>query len=107
MRLAILVSLLLGGWVLFKMWARGRHKTVDLTGDQVATTIQNFLDGSGGKWDWDDFISFPITDPKLEAIRERCNGLSAEFPTTDGHYCGPAGFEVLKSLMVELRGKSA
>lgn len=75
-----------------------------MTREAVATTIENFLNGVGGPWDWDDFISFPITDPRLDEIRERCNALSAEFPSTEpGHYCGPDGFEVMRGFVRGLR----
>ena len=40
-----------------------------LTPEQVADYIENFLDGKGGPWDWDDFISFAINDPYLDQIR--------------------------------------
>jgi hypothetical protein len=36
---------------------------------EVAQFISNFLNGTGGEWDWDDFTSVPITNPALEAIR--------------------------------------
>jgi hypothetical protein len=36
---------------------------------EVAQFISNFLSGTGGEWDWDDFTSVPITNPSLEAIR--------------------------------------
>jgi hypothetical protein len=36
---------------------------------EVAQFISNFLSGTGGEWDWDDFTSVPITNPALEAIR--------------------------------------
>jgi hypothetical protein len=77
---------------------------VDMTREEVATTIENFLNGVGGRWNWDDFVSVPITDSRLDAIRERCNGLSAEFPVTEGgHYCGPDGFEVMREFVRVLR----
>jgi hypothetical protein len=75
-----------------------------MTQEEVATTIENFLNGVGGRWDWDDFICFQITDPQLDEIRERCNALSTEFPATErGHYCGPDGFEVMRGFIRELR----
>ena len=81
-----------------------RKRTVDLTREEVATTIENFLEGLGGKYDWDDFISFGITDPRLDDIRERCNRLSEEFPAIGrGHYCGPDGIEVMREFIRELR----
>ena len=89
------------------MLRRGR-RTVDMTREEVATTIENFLDGLGERWDWDDFISFPITDPRLDEIRERCNRLSEEFPAAErGHYCGPGGVEVMRAFVRELRELSA
>lgn len=54
-------------------------RTVDRTSEEVATIIEKFLDGQSGPWDWDDFISFPITDRLLDEIRERCNRLSTTF----------------------------
>ena len=96
MRRSVLIGLLHVAGVILTMY-RNRNKKVDLRREQVAVTIQNFLDGSGGQWDWDDFLSFQIEDPKLEEIRERCNGLSEEFPATEaGHYCGPGGVEVMR-----------
>lgn len=38
---------------------------------EVATYLRDFIDGTGGDWDWDDFTSIPIADPALEAIRRR------------------------------------
>lgn len=37
----------------------------------VAKTIRDFLDGSGGEWDWDDFISCPLRNAALERIRSK------------------------------------
>ena len=47
----------------------GLKNSADLTPDDVEGYLQNFIDGSGGSWDWDDFTSIPITDPSLETIR--------------------------------------
>jgi len=37
----------------------------------VAKAIAEFLDGTGGEWDWDDFTSFRLCDPALNDIRRR------------------------------------
>ena len=55
-------------------------KTVDRTADEVVGFLRDFLDDSGGQWDWDEFDSVPITDPKLEHLR-----LQATTPGTDLH----------------------
>ena len=72
--------------------------------EEAATTIENFLSGAGGRWDWDDFISLPITDSRLDEIRKRCSALWEEFPAREsGHYCGPGGLEVMRGFIRELR----
>ncbi|MBA3525946.1 MAG: hypothetical protein H0T82_03375 [Sphingomonas sp.] len=42
----------------------------DLTKEDVKGYLQDFLNGRGGYWDWDDFTCIPIADPSLEWIRE-------------------------------------
>jgi hypothetical protein len=75
------------------------------TREEVATVIQEFLEGSGGEWAWDDFLSFPIDDTELDRIRIRCAHLSGEFAATEG-YCGPEGFDVLRAYVRQLRAYS-
>ena len=47
----------------------------------MAVIIEQFLDGTGGRWDWDDFVSLRIEDPELDAIRLRCARLQDEILT--------------------------
>jgi hypothetical protein len=71
---------------------------------EVAETLQNFLDGTGGKWDWGDFISAThFEDSYLEKIRVRCALLDQEFPPTiRGRYCNEQGLEVIRAYIREL-----
>ena len=102
----IVIGLLLLG-VLLLVLAR-RDRGINLTREEVASEIETFLDGSGGTWDWDDFLSIKISDPELEAIRQRCADLPYEFPPREaGHYCSPEGAKVLRSIVRELRRDSA
>ena len=48
---------------------------------EVAKYLRDFLNGTGGDWDWDDFISIEIADPRLEAIRQQAAAL--ELPMAD------------------------
>ena len=59
--------------VLLLLCARlvGLKSTADLTPKDVEGYLQDFLDGRGGDWDWDDFTSVRITEPTLDAIREQ------------------------------------
>lgn len=38
---------------------------------EVAQYLRDFLNGTGGEWDIDDFVSMKIADPRLESIRRR------------------------------------
>lgn len=59
-------------------------KTVDRTPEDVAGFMSDLLDGSGGVWDWDEFESVPITDPKLDAIRLRAIPFGPPNPNVEG-----------------------
>jgi hypothetical protein len=72
---------------------------------EVADIIEQFVECRGGTWDWDDFCSFPIEDPELDAIRVQCCSLPKRFPATDkGHYCNPNGIQVMRGFTLTLRG---
>lgn len=51
-------------------------KAVDRTPEEVVGFLQDFLDGTGGNWDWDDFTCVPISDPSLEAVRQQASRLA-------------------------------
>jgi hypothetical protein len=79
-------------------------KPLKLTREEVAQTLEGFINGTGGQWDWDDFMSSPIEDNKLELIRLRSSGLDSEFPPKQiGSFCNEAGLEVIRSYIAELR----
>jgi hypothetical protein len=68
---------------------------------EVADIIERFLNGGGGEWDWDDFLSIPIADSELDEVRQRCNATRDEDYRTQ--WCGPAGFAELRRIVAELR----
>ena len=60
-----------------------------LTSIEVAAIIGRFLDGTGGRWEWDDFTSISILDPVLDGVRRTCGELPDRYPPpSPGHYCG-------------------
>jgi hypothetical protein len=83
-------------------WAsRATDKT---TATDVRQILEGFLVGSLGRWDWDDFLSVSIKDPRLDEIARHCGRLPEEFPPEKpGHYCGSGGFEVIRGYIEELR----
>ena len=77
---------------------------VKRTPAEVANIIEQFLEGTGGQWDWDDFCSIRIADPELDRVRLSCCVLSEKYPATEkSHYCSNEGFEVMRRLITELR----
>jgi hypothetical protein len=64
-----------------------------LTAAEVVLNLRNFLDGSGGEWDWDDFVSVPIADPALDHIRRRA--AAVELPASE------KGYQTLRLLLIE------
>jgi hypothetical protein len=71
---------------------------VKMSDCEVRENLNAFVNGPIGEWDWDDFISVPIKDPYLNAIRIICRDLPTRFPPEPGTgaYCNSEGWEVLK-----------
>jgi hypothetical protein len=66
-------------------------------------SILDFLDGTGGPWDWDDFISIPSGFADLDDLREFCARLPETHPpTTKGWYCSETGLRLLRSRLNDL-----
>ena len=48
-------------------------RTIDRKPKEVVRYLRDFIDGTGEDWDWDDFVSIQIEDPRLEDIRRRAS----------------------------------
>lgn len=69
----------------------------------VIRTIRDFLDGTGGAWDWDDFTSCPTGYPELEAVKGFCLGLPAVYPPSKRtEWCNPDGIRELRRKLEQL-----
>lgn len=78
------------------------------TREQVASTIEGFVNGAGNQWDWDGFTSIRIDDPELEKVRQRCISVRDEFPPEKaGDYCSPAGMDEMRKLAEGLTARAA
>ena len=70
---------------------------------EVADLLSAFLEGND-PWAWDTFLSFPLKDEQLEAIRIRCANLADEFPPQcKGQLCSDNGLEVIRTYIMDLR----
>lgn len=70
---------------------------------EVAEYIERFLDGSGEKWDWDDFTSIRIADPRLDRVRLEAIDVRHRFPPDSQGYCSDEGLAQLRALAESLR----
>lgn len=59
--------------IVLKLVTMPFERPITRTPAEVARYLRDFLDGSGGEWDFDDFSSVPIADPRLDTIRERAS----------------------------------
>jgi hypothetical protein len=76
--------------------------------EEVANTIEGFINGTGDQWAWDGFISIRLSDPELEAIRQKCVAIRDEFRPSDPRaYCSEAGFEKMRQIVRDLRAHAA
>ena len=78
------------------------------TPEEVANTIEGFVNGTGDQWAWDDFISIRLSDPEMEAVRQRCVSIRDEFPPSDPRaYCSDAGLGLMRQIVQDLRTRPA
>jgi len=64
------------------------------TAEEVAVYLNDFIEDKGGAWDWDDFVSVPIAETKLDSIRARAS--QVDLPIDD------SGIEELRDLLSEV-----
>ena len=71
----------------------------------LASTIERFVAGTGGKYEWDDVLSGSFEDPIAEATRREVLELDRRFPPTrPKEYCSDEGAAYLLRLATQLRG---
>jgi hypothetical protein len=70
-------------------------RPVRRTREKVVRFLEDFLHGTGGDDDWDEFTSVPIEDPELEGLRRRADAI--RLPMDD------AGRETLRALLEEAK----
>ncbi len=84
-----------------------RMKEPTMTYEEVASTLENFLEGREGPWDWDSYLSTRFKDVYLQEVQNRMDSLPNDFPRIEeGHYCNPDGFIVIRKYIDELRRRA-
>jgi hypothetical protein len=80
-------------------------KKSELSNQEVAQILEDFLEGRSGRWVWDDYtLGMSFDDASLEQIRVRCAGLSQEFPADNpNEHCNEKGRGVIRDYVKQLR----
>ena len=77
------------------------------TPEEVANTIEGFVNNTGNQWAWDGFTSIRLDDPELEGIRQEIVALPVEFPPANPRdYCSEAGMERMRQIAQKLRARA-
>jgi|ERR1700723_2462392 hypothetical protein len=80
------------------------RKPVPKTEEQVATLIEDFANGAGGRWDWDYFISSDFENERINRAQTECFKVEQEFPRTGRMgWCNEQGLTRLRAIASELR----
>ncbi|OGV68263.1 MAG: hypothetical protein A2283_11790 [Lentisphaerae bacterium RIFOXYA12_FULL_48_11] len=78
---------------------------VDPTLKQMSDTIDEFLDGKGGPYDWHDFVTHhSYKDPYLESIRKECASIARKYPSEEKKdWCNEHGKNELLKISERIR----
>jgi hypothetical protein len=83
----------------FFVWAntRTRRQQARFDPKDVETALEEFVSPDSRDHDaWDLFLSWPIADPYLESIRQRCQSFA-------GHDVDPTAKDHVRAILAELR----
>ncbi len=105
MHWVIIVALVVVAAVGIFIWAnRGTQKRhAAFTKTDVVAAIENALSGDYHD-EWDLFLAWPISDPSLESVRQRCLAIAREYSGIEkGKDIATDGEAKLREILAELR----
>jgi hypothetical protein len=80
------------------------RKPAPKTEKEIATLIEGFANGTGGRWDWDYFISTNFDNDRINWAQKECLRVEEEFPRTGRvGWCNEQGLDRLRAIASELR----
>jgi hypothetical protein len=83
------------------------RKPVPKTEEEIAALIEGFANGTGGRWDWDYFISTDFESKRVTWAKMECLRVEEEFPRTGRvGWCNEQGLDRLRAIAFELRASA-
>ena len=81
-----------------RVWERLQGPPAQRSTAEVIAILERELQGTASPDQWDDFISVPIADPVLDAVRKRNHFAGGELPESR---------QIIERSLAELRGRVA
>ena len=111
-RVSVLLTLVLGPIAIFALIMAAkllRLTALNRTPQEVIAILQSFVEAPHSGYDprWDDFVSVPIQDPKLDAVRRRLLQLESSYSRTPSDDFLRAWKQALREALRELGGAAA
>ena len=72
------------------------------TAQDVVTSIETLF-GPGSMDEWEFFLEWPIADPYLESVRQRCRAIYEEHDAQPGQYMTDQGIRLVGEVLAELK----
>jgi hypothetical protein len=83
------------------------RKPVPKTEAEIAALIEGFANGTGGRWDWDYFISTHFENERINWAQQECFKVEEDFPRTGRvGWANEKGRDRLRAIASELRGSA-
>lgn len=71
--------------------------------EQVRHVIYGFINGGLSEWEWDDFISTPLSKNYYDGIRKVCLALPDRYPPPSPEFfCSDDGYRVLRIILEQM-----
>ena len=108
MHWVLIVWLVIIAIVVFFDWANHRTKIqhAAFTKSDVIAAIENVVSGDDHD-EWDLFLAWPIGDPYLESVRQRCLAISSEYSGIEqGKDIATKGETILHEILDEIKSRA-
>ena len=108
MHWVLIVALVIIAIVVFFVWANHRTKIqhAAFTKSDVIAAIENVVSGDYHD-EWDLFLAWPIGDPYLESVRQRCIAISSEYSGIEqGKNIATKGETILHEILDEIKSRA-
>jgi hypothetical protein len=109
MHWVLIVWLVIIAIVVFFNWANHRTKIqhAAFTKSDVIAAIENVVWGYDDHDEWDLFLAWPIGDPYLESVRQRCLAISSEYSGIEqGKDIATKGETILLEILDEIESRA-